>query len=69
MRTPYNTGKIKIGSNYNPDLRPAIDGDMEYLQTALIGDIKKIKLARLMWLVYGAALIGVALYMWLGAAR
>jgi len=42
---------------------------MEYLQTALIGDIKKIKLARLMWLVYGASLIGVALYMWLGAAR
>ena len=52
MRTPYDTGKVKIGSNYNPDLRPAIDGDMEYLQTALIGDVKKIKAERITWAIY-----------------
>jgi hypothetical protein len=59
MRTPYNTGKIKIGSNYNPDLRPAIDSDMELLQTAFIGDIQAIKRQRAAWAVYIASLLAV----------
>ena len=52
MRTPYDTGKVKIGSNYHPDLRPAIDSDMELLQTAFIGDIQAIKRERAVWAVY-----------------
>ena len=59
MRTPYDTGKVKIGSNYHPDLRPAIDADMEFLQTAFIGDIKAIKRQRAAWAVYIASLLAV----------
>ena len=57
MRTPYDTGKVKIGSNYNPDLRPAIDADMEFLQTAFIGDIPAIKRQRAAWAVYIGAVV------------
>lgn len=32
----YNTGKIKIGSNYHPETRPEITGDMLKLQIALL---------------------------------
>lgn len=32
----YNTGKVKIGSNYRPDNRPEITGDMLRLQIALL---------------------------------
>ena len=59
MRVPYDTGKVKIGSNYHPDLRPAIDCDMEYLQTALIGDISSIKKQRAAIAVYVASLLAV----------
>ena len=59
MRTPYDTGKVKIGSNYHPDLRPPIDADMEFLQTAFIGDIKAIKRQRAAWAVYIASLLAV----------
>jgi hypothetical protein len=59
MRTPYDTGKVKIGSNYHPDLRPAIDSDMELLQTAFIGDIHAIKRQRAAWAVYIASLLAV----------
>jgi hypothetical protein len=60
MRTPYDTGKVKIGSNYHPDLRPAIDADMEFLQTAFIGDISAIKRQRAAWAIYiGALLLAV----------
>lgn len=57
MRTPYDTGKVKIGSNYNPDLRPEIDSDMELLQTAFIGDIRAIKRERAAWAVYIGAVV------------
>lgn len=57
MRTPYDTGKVKIGSNYHPDLRPAIDSDMELLQTAFIGDIPAIKRERMLWAIYVGAVI------------
>jgi len=57
MRVPYDTGKVKIGSNYNPDLRPAIDGDMELLQTAFIGDIPAIKRQRAAWAIYISTVI------------
>ena len=59
MRTPYDTGKVKIGSNYHPDMRPAIDCDMEYLQTALIGDISKIKRQQLAWASYIVSLLTI----------
>jgi hypothetical protein len=59
MKTPYNTGKVKIGSNYHPDLRPAIDADMEFLQTAFIGNISKIKRQRAAWAVYISTVIFV----------
>ena len=36
MTPAYFTGKVWIGSNYHPDTRPHIEGDMFTLQTALI---------------------------------
>jgi hypothetical protein len=38
MNVPYNTGKVKIGSNYTKPLPQETDGDMLRIQTALIGD-------------------------------
>ena len=38
MNVPYNTGKVKIGSNYTKPLPIEEDGDMLRIQTALIGD-------------------------------
>ena len=40
MTPAYCTGKVKIGSNYHPDTRPHIEGDMLTLQTALINSNK-----------------------------
>ena len=37
MQTPYDTGKIKIGCHYEPQRRNEISGDMERLQSALLG--------------------------------
>lgn len=57
MRVPYDNGKIKIGSNYNPDLRPEIDADMEYLQTALIGDVDAIRRGKVATVIYVAVAV------------
>ena len=57
MNVPYNTGKVLIGSNYNPDRRAEIDGDMEYLQTALIGNVAEIKKQKIAKVVYVGALV------------
>lgn len=58
MRTPYDNGKIKMGSNYNPDTRSLIDDpDMLLLQTALIGDIRAIKRERAAWAIYVGAVV------------
>lgn len=57
MNTPYNTGKVKIGSNYQPDRRPPIDSDMLLLQTALIGDVVAIKRSRAANAIYIAVLV------------
>jgi|GEM_PF-2137972 hypothetical protein len=57
MNVPYNTGKVLIGSNYHPDRRAEIDGDMEHLQTALIGDVAEIKRRKIASVVYVGALV------------
>ncbi len=35
--TPYDTGKVKIGCHYEPPRFNAMSGDMERLQSALLG--------------------------------
>jgi hypothetical protein len=35
--TPYDTGKVKIGCHYQPKRRIDMSGDMERLQSALLG--------------------------------
>lgn len=35
--TPHNTGKVKIGSCYQPHLNVSMSDDMERLQSALLG--------------------------------
>jgi hypothetical protein len=36
MQTPYDTGKIKIGSCYQPPVNVPMSADMERLQSALL---------------------------------
>lgn len=37
-RVPYNTGKVLIGSNYQPPRRVNLSATEERLQQALLGD-------------------------------
>jgi hypothetical protein len=58
MRTPYDNGKIKIGSNFNPDTRPPMDDpDMLLLQTALICDTKAIRREKITTVIYVAVVV------------
>ena len=65
MQTPYNTGKVSIGSNYDANpLKPKYveyDDDMLLLQHALVGNIAQYRRNKLMWRVY-VGLLGVALF-------
>jgi len=36
MNTPYDTGRVKIGANYQPDNRPVLTADDERIQAALL---------------------------------
>ena len=38
MKTPYNTGKVRIGSAYVPKTKPYHDRDALRLQDALLGN-------------------------------
>lgn len=38
QQTPYNTGKVKIGSQYQPPRRVNMSATEERLQSALLGD-------------------------------
>lgn len=42
MNTPFNTGKVSIGSAYMPTKRPYHDQDALRLQDALLGNRKPI---------------------------
>ena len=57
MNIPYDNGKIKMGINYRPDNRPSIDGDMEIIQTAFIGNAKEIRRRKMASVVYVGALL------------
>jgi hypothetical protein len=65
MTTPYNTGKVLIGSNYhvNPTKPRYVeyDEDMLLLQRALVGNIKKYRRAKLLWRIY-VGVLGVVLF-------
>jgi hypothetical protein len=65
MTTPYNTGKVLIGSNYhaNPSKPKYVeyDTDMLLLQHALVGDTKQYRRDKLLWRIY-VAVIGVGLF-------
>ncbi len=37
QQPPYDTGRVKIGSCYEPPRRVEMSGDMERLQSALLG--------------------------------
>lgn len=57
MNIPYDNGKVKMGINYRPDNRPSIDGDMEIIQTAFIGNAKEIRRRKMASVVYVGALL------------
>jgi hypothetical protein len=65
MTTPYNTGKVMIGSNYDANpLKPKYveyDKDMLLLQHALVGNIKQYRRDKVLWRIY-VGVIGVALF-------
>jgi hypothetical protein len=65
MTTPYNTGKVLIGSNYhaNPLKRKYVeyDNDMLLLQHALVGNTKQYRRDKLLWRIY-IGVLGVALF-------
>ena len=69
--TPYNTGKVAIGSNYDANpLKPKyveFDGDMLKLQTALVGDVKQYRKNRLASRIY-AGVVGLVLIFAYGLA-
>lgn len=54
--TPYNTGKVLIGSRYEPPNRVEFSRDAERLQSALLG-IKEPTMQPAVWrvLVWGGA--------------
>jgi len=41
-KIPYNTGKVMIGSNYQPPRRVNLSATEERLQSALLGDKRSI---------------------------
>jgi hypothetical protein len=53
IMTPYDTGKVKIGINYQPKQYVEVDKDMLYLQEMLIRKAKKFSwrelIKRLFW--------------------
>jgi len=65
MTTPYNTGKVSIGSNYhaNPSKPKYVeyDTDMLLLQHALVGNAKQYKRDKLLWRIY-VGVLGVMLF-------
>jgi hypothetical protein len=65
MTTPYNTGKVLIGSNYHANpLKPKYieyDTDMLLLQHALVGDTKQYRRDKLLWRIY-ISVLGVSLF-------
>jgi hypothetical protein len=65
MTVPYNTGKIKIGANYEPPRYVENDPDMLNLQSWLIYD--PVRLRRQYWVrkIYMGALIFFVLIIWL----
>jgi hypothetical protein len=52
MRTPYNTGKVKIGQYYEPPKYVEEDRDMLAIQGWLIGDCKAAKRERYAKIAY-----------------
>jgi hypothetical protein len=65
MTTPYNTGKVRIGSNYDANpLKPKYveyDDDMLLLQHALVGNTRQYRRDKLLWRIY-VSVLGVALF-------
>ena len=58
MNTPYDNGKVKIGIYYQKPLRCEMSKDMELLQSALIGDTRKIFWRKVLNISYLAVLVG-----------
>jgi hypothetical protein len=70
MTTPYNTGKVLIGSNYDANpLKPKYveyDNDMLLLQHALVGNTKQYRRDKLLWRIYVGVLGTVLFFLLLG---
>ena len=64
MNTPFNTGKVSIGSRYQAPVRVEVSRDMELLQTGLLHSRlerrSRAALALLTILAFGA-MIGLAI--------
>jgi len=70
MTTPYNTGKVSIGSNYDANpLKPKYveyDDDMLLLQHAFVGNVKQYRRDKLLWRIYVGVLGAVLFFLLLG---
>ena len=63
MKHVYNTGKVSIGSRYEPPLRVDMSRDMERLQTGLLHPAEKRALAgvKLLIILSLGAMVGLAI--------
>jgi hypothetical protein len=56
--TPYNTGKVSIGSNYVPKHHYESD-ETDFWQSVLLGEYQQQELRKTQWVLYVAVLIAV----------
>jgi len=61
---PYNTGKVLIGSAYQPQLNNIYSADQQWLQDVLLNQPKpapKQLSDTVLWWLYGAAIVTIVL--------
>jgi hypothetical protein len=58
---PYNTGKVLIGSRYEPDRKYQMSRDAEIIQAAFLGHrrylIKTSKMSIAVWVIFAVAMV------------
>ncbi len=64
MNIPYNTGKVKIGSRYEPPKPNYMDEDSELIQSAMLGLwAKERRLQLKLWGYFILLIVGITLLM------
>ncbi len=64
MNVPYNTGKIKIGSRYEPPKPNYMDEDSELIQSAMLGLWARERRFQVkLWVYFILLIAGISLLM------